>query len=60
MLCESRYVPFASTNVPFNPLQEWYGWHFPEMAKIISDNVAYAKTIRLMGMLFFHSFNNRN
>ncbi|KAF8075835.1 hypothetical protein FPV67DRAFT_1469444 [Lyophyllum atratum] len=30
-------------------VKEWYGWHFPEMAKIISDNVAYAKVIRLMG-----------
>lgn len=30
--------------------QEWYGWHFPEMAKIIVDNIAYAKVIRLMGM----------
>ncbi|KAF9523465.1 hypothetical protein CPB83DRAFT_862853 [Crepidotus variabilis] len=29
--------------------KEWYGWHFPEMAKIITDNVAYAKVIRLMG-----------
>jgi len=29
--------------------KEWYGWHFPEMAKIVTDNVAYAKTIRLMG-----------
>ncbi|KNZ76846.1 Nucleolar protein 58 [Termitomyces sp. J132] len=31
-------------------VKEWYGWHFPEMAKIISDNVAYAKVIRLMGV----------
>lgn len=30
-------------------VKEWYGWHFPEMAKIISDNVAYAKVIRHMG-----------
>ncbi|KAH9483102.1 Nucleolar protein 58 [Psilocybe cubensis] len=30
-------------------VKEWYGWHFPEMAKIIVDNVAYAKTIKLMG-----------
>ncbi|KAJ7179538.1 Nop domain-containing protein [Mycena filopes] len=30
-------------------LKEWYGWHFPEMAKIIVDNIAYAKVIRLMG-----------
>ena len=26
-----------------------YGWHFPEMAKVVSDNVAYAKCVRLMG-----------
>ncbi|KAG6829685.1 Nucleolar protein 58 [Tricholoma furcatifolium] len=31
-------------------VKEWYGWHFPEMAKIISDNVAYAKVIRAMGV----------
>lgn len=30
-------------------VKEWYGWHFPEMAKIISDSVAYAKVIRHMG-----------
>ncbi|KAJ3536402.1 hypothetical protein NMY22_g6051 [Coprinellus aureogranulatus] len=30
-------------------VKEWYGWHFPEMAKIISDNVAYAKVIKAMG-----------
>ena len=30
-------------------VKEWYGWHFPEMAKIIVDNLAYAKVVRLMG-----------
>ncbi|KDQ65010.1 hypothetical protein JAAARDRAFT_167849 [Jaapia argillacea MUCL 33604] len=30
-------------------VKEWYGWHFPEMAKIISDNLAYAKVVRHMG-----------
>lgn len=25
-------------------VREWYGWHFPEMTKIVSDNIAYAKT----------------
>ncbi|OLL24016.1 Nucleolar protein 58 [Neolecta irregularis DAH-3] len=30
-------------------VKEWYGWHFPEMAKIISDNLAYARVIRVMG-----------
>jgi len=31
-------------------MREWYGWHFPEMTKIISDNLAYAKVVRLMGL----------
>lgn len=31
-------------------LREWYGWHFPEMGKIIADNVAYARAVDLMGM----------
>lgn len=30
-------------------VKEWYGWHFPEMAKIIVDNLAYAKVVRAMG-----------
>lgn len=29
-------------------IKEWFGWHFPEMAKVISDNVAYAKTVLKM------------
>ncbi|GME33181.1 putative nucleolar protein nop58 protein [Neofusicoccum parvum] len=31
-------------------VKEWYGWHFPEMAKIINDNVAYSRVILAMGM----------
>merc|ERR1712216_302263 len=31
-------------------LKEWYGWHFPEMAKILTDGLTYAKAVRLMGM----------
>ncbi|SPO25920.1 Nucleolar protein 58 [Ustilago trichophora] len=30
-------------------VKEWYGWHFPEMGKIITDNLAYSKVIRAMG-----------
>ncbi|KAL0574585.1 Nucleolar protein 58 [Marasmius crinis-equi] len=30
-------------------VKEWYGWHFPEMAKIIVDNNAYAKVIKAIG-----------
>jgi nucleolar protein 58 len=28
--------------------KEWYGWHFPEMAKIVNDNVMFAKVVRKM------------
>lgn len=30
--------------------KEWYGWHFPEMAKILNDNVAYARVVLAVGM----------
>ena len=30
-------------------VREWYGWHFPEMGKIISDNIDYAKTVKRLG-----------
>ncbi len=23
-------------------LKEWYSWHFPELSKIVGDNVVYA------------------
>lgn len=25
--------------------REWYGWHFPELGKIVNDNVLYAKIV---------------
>ncbi|KAM0330583.1 hypothetical protein ACHAQA_003531 [Verticillium albo-atrum] len=30
--------------------KEWYGWHFPELAKILNDNLAYARLVDLVGM----------
>jgi nucleolar protein 58 len=30
-------------------LREWFGWHFPELGKIVSDPVMYAKALKLMG-----------
>ena len=30
-------------------LKEWYGWHFPEMAKIVADNVLYARIVHEVG-----------
>ena len=31
-------------------VKEWYGWHFPEMGRIVNDNLAYARVILSMGM----------
>jgi nucleolar protein 58 len=31
-------------------VREWYGWHFPEMAKILNDNLYYARCVLRMGM----------
>jgi len=30
--------------------REWYGWHFPELSKIIQDNITYIKVVKHMGM----------
>lgn len=27
-------------------VREWYGWHFPEMAKIVTDGIQYSKVVR--------------
>ncbi|XP_013918772.1 PREDICTED: nucleolar protein 58 [Thamnophis sirtalis] len=29
--------------------REWYGWHFPELGKIITDNLAYCKCVQKIG-----------
>ena len=31
-------------------LKEWYSWHFPELAKIVTDNNTYAQMVDLIGM----------
>ena len=28
-------------------LKEWFAWHFPEMTKIVNDNVIYAQLVLL-------------
>ena len=28
-------------------LKEWFAWHFPEMTKIVNDNVIYARLVHL-------------
>ena len=31
-------------------VREWYGWHFPELVKIVPDNLQYAKCVLKMGI----------
>lgn len=33
----------------FMRVREWYGWHFPELIKIVSDNLTYAKLVIAIG-----------
>lgn len=30
-------------------LKEWYGWHFPELVKIVPDAYVYARLVKLIG-----------
>ncbi|CAG2163656.1 unnamed protein product [Oppiella nova] len=30
--------------------KEWYGWHFPELSKIVTDNSAFIRTVLTIGM----------
>jgi nucleolar protein 58 len=31
-------------------LREWYGYHFPELTKIVPDNILYAKVVKNVGI----------
>lgn len=31
-------------------LKEWYGYHFPELAKVVSDTQAYTKVVKELGL----------
>ncbi|GAB5032100.1 nucleolar protein nop5 [Nannochloropsis oceanica] len=31
-------------------VREWYGWHFPELVKVVNDNIQYAKIVVRVGM----------
>ncbi|EGR28583.1 nucleolar protein 5a, putative [Ichthyophthirius multifiliis] len=30
-------------------IREWYGWHFPELSKIVTDNEIYTRLVQLIG-----------
>ncbi|XP_037268482.2 nop5 ribonucleoprotein [Rhipicephalus microplus] len=29
--------------------KEWYGWHFPELSKVVTDNLLYVRTVQAVG-----------
>lgn len=29
-------------------LKEWFSWHFPELTKIVNDNIIFTKLINLI------------
>ena len=29
--------------------KEWYGWHFPELKLIITNDLIYARTVKMLG-----------
>lgn len=29
-------------------VREWYGWHFPELVKVVADNYLYARVVLLL------------
>jgi len=30
-------------------VKEWYGWHFPELTRILTDNLTYARVVKFVG-----------
>jgi RNA processing factor Prp31 len=34
----------------YKNLQEWYGWHLPELAQIVQDPTLYCRVIRIFGL----------
>lgn len=56
-LNETRILPFPALlddldkelNNYIMRCREWYGWHFPELGKIITDNLAYCKCVQKIG-----------
>jgi len=30
-------------------VREWYGWHFPELGKIVNDNLMFCRVVKKMG-----------
>ena len=37
-------------NTYIKRVKEWYGWHFPELSKVVTDNILYVKTASAIGL----------
>jgi nucleolar protein 58 len=40
----------SNYNILFMRLQEWYGWHFPELARVVVDPILYCKVVLRVGI----------
>ncbi len=49
-LHKAVWLPTNTSRRPAWLLPGRYGWHFPEMSKIVTDNIQYGKAVKLMGM----------
>ena len=57
LICNVNLLPLAllddlekELNTYAMRVREWYGWHFPELGRVIPDNILFAKTVQLMGV----------
>jgi hypothetical protein len=32
-------------------VREWYGWHFPEMTRVVTDNIQYALAVGFLPLV---------
>jgi RNA processing factor Prp31 len=32
-------------------IKEWYSWHFPELARLVPDNLVYVRLVTLIGVM---------
>lgn len=43
------YISGTCLNLVYLFFREWYGYHFPELVKIVNDNYMYARVAKLVG-----------
>ena len=40
-------------------IKEWFGWHYPELNRIVSDNTIYVKVVKLIEVIIFYELNKK-